>query len=444
MTYRFRASRRLLREVGSRLVCDVPANREADYQAFVTSGLYERLVNEGLLLPHERGEAEAEDMAAALVATPAPFPARPYEWCFAQLQAAAVTLLRAQLLALEQGMVLRHASAYTIVFRNNRPLLADPLAFTLYGQIAPWPAYGQFCRMFLAPLLLMAMRDIRMSQLLRIHLDGIPIDLASRLLPQRTRFDSFINAHMHQRSRNEGAPIPNTLGGIRHLTQDLLQGVQRIRWSPPKKEAGRFYGSRQYSKETFDSKRDTVVEWLTDLQPRMMWDLGAAIGTFTMVAARLGCFVVAMESNPLAVEKLYRSLSADAHPNTLPLWVDLTNPGGAHGWMHTEVDGLLDRPKPDCVLGLDLLHYLTLKHGVTFEQTAAFLCAASPNAIVDFAPPEAPRVEELLARLGPEAPAYTQETFEAAFSPHFDLVEKRPIAASPRMLYRFARKSPPA
>jgi len=37
-------------------------------------------------------------------------------------------------------------------------------------------AYQQFCQHFLAPLALMTTCDVRLGQLLRVHIDGIPLD----------------------------------------------------------------------------------------------------------------------------------------------------------------------------------------------------------------------------------------------------------------------------
>ena len=60
-------------------------------------------------------------------------------------------------------------------------------------------AYRQFCQHFLAPLALMSLTDIRLSQLCRTNLDGVPLDLATRLLPWRSRgrFGLLLHLHLH-------------------------------------------------------------------------------------------------------------------------------------------------------------------------------------------------------------------------------------------------------
>ena len=47
----------------------------------------------------------------------------------------------------------------------------------------------------------MAHRDVRLGLMLRDDLDGIPLDLAARLLPGRTRFNLGLGAHIHAHAR---------------------------------------------------------------------------------------------------------------------------------------------------------------------------------------------------------------------------------------------------
>ena len=94
-------------------------------------------------------------------------------------------------------MSLKDASAYNIQFHAGKPTLIDTLSFETYKEGEPWVAYRQFCQHFLAPLALMAYRDIRLSQLMRVYIDGIPLDLASALLPMRTRWNLGLATHIH-------------------------------------------------------------------------------------------------------------------------------------------------------------------------------------------------------------------------------------------------------
>ena len=118
-----------------------------------------------------------------------PFISYPYEWAFGQLKDAALATLSVQKRALKLGMSLKDASAYNIQFVRGKPTLIDTLSFELYKEGQPWVAYRQFCQHFLAPLALMALKDVRLNQLLRVYIDGVPLDLASELLPWKTHLN---------------------------------------------------------------------------------------------------------------------------------------------------------------------------------------------------------------------------------------------------------------
>ena len=173
---------------------------EQEYLRLMESGLYEKLIKAGLLIPHvESDQLPAEPDFAYKIIQPerVPFISYPYEWSFGQLKDAALATLSIQRRALKQGLLLKDASAYNIQFVRGKATLIDTLSFELYREGQPWVAYRQFCQHFLAPLALMALRDIRLNQLMRVYIDGVPLDLASGLLPAGTRFNFGLLTHIH-------------------------------------------------------------------------------------------------------------------------------------------------------------------------------------------------------------------------------------------------------
>jgi hypothetical protein len=174
---------------GDTLFRQVNSSFRQPFEAFMGSGLYEELVGDGLLIPHERVGLElsaTDDAYAVLRPERVAFISYPYEWSFGQLQDAAILTLEIQKRALARGFTLRDNSAYNIQFQAGKPVLIDTLSFEPHVDGKPWDAYRQFCEHFLVPLALMSTRDVRCGTLLRTYLDGIPLDLGSRLLPRRT------------------------------------------------------------------------------------------------------------------------------------------------------------------------------------------------------------------------------------------------------------------
>ena len=145
-------------------------------------GLYQALRERAWMVGHEEvdlSRAACDGAAYVLQPEELPFISYPYEWAFSALQDAALLTLDIQRLALKHGMSLKDASAFNVQFQGARPIFIDTLSFEQYEEGKPWGAYHQFCRHFLAPLTLMARRDVRQVRLLVTNIDGIPLDLAS-------------------------------------------------------------------------------------------------------------------------------------------------------------------------------------------------------------------------------------------------------------------------
>src|SRR4051794_12526864 len=177
---------------------------QPDFERLVGSGLYAELTARSLLVEHER-TAEirplSDDGFCVIRPRRIRFISYPYEWAFSALQDAALLTLDVQLRALNHGMQLKDASAYNVQFDGCRPILIDTLSFERLDVNKPWKAYGQFCRHFLAPLALMAKTHIDSGYLLRDYIDGIPLDVASRMLPGRTRWSIGMQLHLHWHAR---------------------------------------------------------------------------------------------------------------------------------------------------------------------------------------------------------------------------------------------------
>jgi len=442
--YLFRSGGRLLRQVD-------PAYLPV-LKTFEDSGLYAELLEKGLIVAHEDADpALSPDGRAARILAPetVPFVSYPYEWCFSQLRDAALATLRIQKLALRRGLSLKDASAYNIQFHRGGPVLIDTLSFEPYVEGSPWVAYRQFCQHFLAPLALMARRDVRLGSLLRTHLDGVPLDLAARLLPWRTRLEPGLLMHVHAHARSQrrheqdaeaarGARVSRTqfLG----ILDSLRGAVKRLAWRPGGTEWADYYADTNYTAEATGRKGELVGAMLDRTGPGPVWDLGANDGTFSRLAADRGRPTVAADIDPAAVEKNWRAVKAEGRTNLLPLVMDLSNPSPALGWAHAERDSLLDRGPAGTVMALALVHHLAISNNVPLGRLADFLAAAGRHLVIEFVPKSDSQVQRLLATREDVFPDYGVEGFEAAFAAAFATVEKAPIPGTERILYLMERR----
>jgi len=191
-------------------------------------------------------------------------------------------------------MILKDASVYNVQFIGPRPIFIDTLSFARYREGEPWVAYRQFCQHFLAPLALMSRRDVRLGGLLRLHIDGVPLDLASSLLPRKTRFSFSLLSHIHLHARSQarhaddaGEGIVKTIKGKRKVSKLAFRGiidslesaVRKLSWKPGGTEWGEYYGATNYTPAAREDKKKRVAEYLSRLSPKLVWDLGANTGS---------------------------------------------------------------------------------------------------------------------------------------------------------------------
>ncbi len=421
-----------------------------EYDALATSGLLERLCKKGLLVRHEEADlaVAAEPVCAYKVLKPdrVPFISYPYEWSFSMYKAAALATLEIQSEAMACGLSLKDATAYNIQFVDGRPVFIDTLSFERYGEGAPWPAYRQFCQHFLAPLALMARVDIRLGALMRDFVDGIPLDLASRLLGWRARWNPglLMHVHLHGKSQIRHAGDAGKSGHCQaRLSKLQLQGileslrstVRKLSWTPAGTEWADYYTFTNYSDAAFEAKHKGVEKFIEQVAPRSVWDLGANNGEFTRLASRRGIPAVAFDIDPAAVEKNYRMITHDKERNLLPLVLDLTNPSPAVGWAGEERDAFVSRGPVDLALALAVIHHIAISNNVPLERVAAFLARICRHLVIEFVPKEDSQVQTLLASRKDIFPDYTQEGFEKAFGGRFETVESVPVAGSQRTLY---------
>ncbi len=177
-------------------------------------------------------------------------------------------------------------------------------------------AYRQFCQQFLAPLALAAFRDARLTALTLAFPDGVPLDLASRLLPKTTlvRPGLLVHLHLHAwaekrlaRGRagavtgpgrvRDAADERRAVSRLRALVEHLRACVEALAWRP----RGRWseYEERQspYTAEELARKEAVVRTWLERVRPQSVWDLGANVGRFSRIAAQYAPVVVALDAD---------------------------------------------------------------------------------------------------------------------------------------------------
>ncbi|HOR23611.1 SAM-dependent methyltransferase [Candidatus Saccharibacteria bacterium] len=419
-----------------------------DFDLLVKSGLYKNLVDNKLLVAHKNVNDYPLLGEAYKIIKPQqiPFISYPFEWSFSQLKDAALLTLNIQKTALSYNMALKDASAYNVQFIGGRPILIDTLSFERYQADKPWDAYRQYCQHFLAPLLLMANVDLSMNQMSRIFIDGIPLELATKLLPTRVKVKPAVMMHitMHAKAQKAKAgsakkveaklPKKNLLAIIDNLinvTAKLKKPVKASEW-------GDYYDrNNNYTEVSLKTKAELVNDFFEGLNVKTVIDIGGNNGYFSRYLNKSGIFTVCADIDPNAVEANYLLVKKHQESKMLPLLVDFTNPGGGLGWANKEREIITNRLQCDGVLALAIIHHLAISNNLPLEKIAKYLKDFGKYLVIEFVPKSDSQVKKLLATRKDIFNTYNETDFKKAFGLYYSLIKEQRIKDTERTLFLF-------
>ena len=423
-----------------------------EYDNLMNSGLYEKLVSEKLLVSHNEITMDSilpEKLYKIIEPEQIQFVSYPYEWSFSQLKFAALTTLKIEKIALEFGMTLKDATAYNIQFVNSQPIFIDTLSFEKYHEGEGWKAYKQFCQHFLGPLALMSNTDIRLNQLSKIYIDGIPIDLVSKLLPLKTRFMFSLLSHIYLHAKSQkhyenkkvnNKKIKMSKRSFQGLIENLNSSIKKLNWKPKGTEWGNYYSETNYSDKSLIEKKNIISKMMNEINPKKVWDLGSNTGFFSCISSEKNIFTVSFDIDPAAVEKNFLQSFEKHEKNLLPLLLDLTNPSSSIGWANEERNSVLSRGPPDLILSLALIHHLAISNNVPLKKIAEFFKSNCRFLIIEFIPKSDSQVQRLLSSRKDIFDEYTQDQFEDCFKNYFTIKKIENISGSERIIYLMENK----
>ena len=416
------------------------------YEKLMNSELYQKLEEKNLIITHSEIENLDIDCDYYKIIKPEkiPFISYPYEWSFSQLKDAALLTLRIQKAAMKYGMTLKDGSAFNIQFHNGHPIFIDTLSFEIYEEGQIWKPYKQFCQHFLAPLALISKKDVRLNLLSKIFIDGIPIDLAAKLLPKTTFGNFGLMAHIHAHAKSQkhyedkDAKIKQkTLSkrSFEGLIENLKSSIEKMTWNEDNTEWGDYYSDTNYTEKSFEEKKQFISLAIDQVKPKLVWDMGANTGVFSRLASTKGINTISYDIDPLAVEKNYLLSSQNSEQHILPLILDLTNPSSGIGWNHDERMSIIQRGPADMVFALALVHHLAISNNVPLNKLAEFFSQISKFLIIEFVPKSDSQVKRLLLTRDDIFENYDVKNFELEFSKFFKIINSKKITDSERTIY---------
>lgn len=400
-----------------------------------------------------------------------PFISYPHEWAAPALKDAGLFHVDLFLRLAEYGLTLKDWHLGNILFRSVTPVFVDftslifheDLAQQSYLLVPTRPVLGGRWDAQARAIFEMYRRMFFPDAHLPLHL----MEQGRHALARKRMRESALNAGGGQIARSEVFRQPSP-GWVLHVFRDLALRSALNDTDPIKR---RFFESLrgQMVRVQPDQRSSDYVDYYAaknerfDLEPNAAWrdkqrsvhlvlererpgtvlDIGSNTGWFSLLAARAGAEVVAVDRDEASVGALYHEAQRNG-VKVLPLVMDLLDPTPDIAADMQDDERTSEPAVPllmaaerrlasDMVLALGLLHHLCLGEGLTFDQVLSKLTPfVRKHLVVEFVD----RNDELIRSERAFFPAYrrnpnsfgwyTQDGFVAAVGRCFRNVEVLP------------------
>jgi len=337
-----------------------------------------------------------------------PFISYPHEWPATLLRDAALLHVQLYMILDNVGLTLKDWHPYNILFKGTKPIFVDFLSIipeenlTEQAYLQPphtpilfrhlWDPtsvyiYEMYKRMyvpyFYLPLWIMGQKKYAMA---RKRLYETTLNATSSVINTNEIFPIFSIEWLWYNLRTfykECILISKNKNRIYSvMMQDILQldiGNYNSSYSEYYVQKNEWYDFRD--PENWKNKQRIVYNLLRDYRPRTVLDVACNTGWFSILAAKTGCDVVAIDIDEACVEKLY-NYAKHENLSIVPLIIDILNPMPP---LYPICDGYTvfsnDAPEQnsillpvekrlncDMVLALAIIHHLALGQGHNFEE----------------------------------------------------------------------------
>jgi hypothetical protein len=399
------------------------------------------------LIPHKEVNIDLKDKNVYKVLKPneITFTNYPYEWSFSQFKDAALLTLNILKMSLKDGFVLKDATPFNIMFEHNKPIFIDTLSFEIRKDSAPWVAYRQFCEMFLGPLLLASKIDTLFISMLVSNIDGYSLDFVKNTLGHKnfTNLGALTHIYLHSQSGNyfrsnkkstSEKNIKVDTNSLMALTENLESLIKSLKYKSNKGFWENYYEKTNYNQRALKEKTLITKKWLKKVKPNSIIDLGSNDGTLISDFMPYCDNYMCIDNDHDSLEKLYKS-TMNKNNKILSLYQDLSKTSLSVGFMGQEREAFLNRADFDCVLALALIHHLSIRNNLSFEQTANLMSKMGKYLIIEFIPKEDSNVQLMLKNKKDIYKEYSIEYFETVYSKKYKILDKIHIKGSKRIMF---------
>lgn len=428
----------------------------SDWKALSSTTFFSRSVADGKLVHTEQSDIDvrqvdslcSQNCELILEHQMIPFISYPYEWSFSMLRDAALLQLELLLAALQEDMVIKDSSAFNVQWIGSNPVFIDVLSFEALKTGEPWVGYRQFCQLFLYPLFLQAYKNIPFQPWLRGSIDGLEPKQVNNLMSLRDMIRPGVFTNVYLQSKME-----HLYGGTKRdvktdlkkagFNKALIQSnvsrmqklVKRLEWKNGKSQWSDYVNTHSYTDSDHQQKIDFIKQVVRSRHRALAWDIGCNTGSFSRIVSENTDHVIAIDSDQLSVDKLYRSLKKENNRKILPLYINIADYSPDLGWRGLERKALTRRGKPELTLCLALIHHVVIGANIPLREFILWLRDLDTCLVIEFITKDDPMVMTLLKNKEDHYTDYDIEYFEQCLSESFNIERREVLNSGTRSLF---------
>ena len=402
-----------------------------------------------------------------------PFISYPHEWSASMFKEAALLHIALYERLGEHGLTLKDWHPQNILFSGTRPVFVDFTSIVPIGELPdqPYLRSGRPPRWFGALWDSTSKAVYEMYRLMFEPYFGLPLEMMDRGQHARARqrtYETTLNASESVITRSEvfgdsliarlryewnerrvrftlldrNQAKPRFFKRVRHHVASRKAALKGSAYSTYYEDKGEAFATEP--NEDWTKKQRGVHTALTTFSPRSVLDLGSNTGWFSMLAARLGSSVVAVDLDEASIDRLFGEARRD-NLDILPLVANLARPlpplqpreyedepsvsliGGSSPLVSSPVERL----RCEMVIALAIVHHFALGQGHSFDDIAGMLDRLATRYLcVEFVDPDDAMITSdpgFFPAYNSDRNAfgwYSKENFRKALLAHFDSVHE--------------------
>lgn len=373
----------------------ISAEQTPFFRKLFSDGLIGRLAGKGLLIETEPTPYAMGEYPMVVRHKHLPFGSYPNEWCAAMLKDAALTIIDLVIELATHGLTLKDAHPWNVLFDDCKPIFVDMTSIVPMKDDSTWAGFDEFSRFCYFPLVLMSHGQERIARSLLSEYNGVlraeVLQLMRSCVPSKFAMSKLIRRLLNPVRPFLGNDSSGLASKLRFLGQ-VRADIERMATTHGPEL--RRVGADSSGGEARDLKQRHLRDILTKLRPSSVLDIGSGSGWRSRLSARLGSRVVAFDSEPKCVTRLYQEARADGSM-ILPLVMDFVKPTPSVGYSGHYSVAATERLRCDMVLALGLTDTLVFDRFLTFDLIAEGLALFSKRwLVVEFIPPDGPGLEK--------------------------------------------------